>query len=346
MRLGELRFDTDLDVAHAVTRYLELLKVAALIQRPPGQTVAEALPDISARLLAAATAQQREIFDTSALDDYLIAAERDARRRAKAMAARDEPSLAPFLPRRGDGLALSASDIETYLACPLRYKFARVLRIPQEPTVNQRFGIVVHQVLERFHTQPPPTPPSEPAHPPRLDHLLGLLDGAWRRGGMGDSEQERQLRMKATTALTRYHERVLAEDAEPVWFERAFTFGVGRHRLRGRVDRVDNLGDGRFELIDYKTGRPKTPAQVETDVQLAVYALGAREAWQLDSTEQAYLYVLDDVKVPLAPGAADEDWISDTVTEVAAGIESQGFEPTPSPTVCGMCDYRLDVPRG
>ena len=33
-RLGELRFDTDLDVSHAVVRYLELLKLAALIARP------------------------------------------------------------------------------------------------------------------------------------------------------------------------------------------------------------------------------------------------------------------------------------------------------------------------
>ena len=32
-RLGELRFDTDLDVSHAVVRYLELLKLAALMER-------------------------------------------------------------------------------------------------------------------------------------------------------------------------------------------------------------------------------------------------------------------------------------------------------------------------
>ncbi len=36
-RLGELRLDTDLDVSHAVVRYLELLKLAALIERPEGQ---------------------------------------------------------------------------------------------------------------------------------------------------------------------------------------------------------------------------------------------------------------------------------------------------------------------
>ena len=152
-RLGELRFDTDLDVSHAVVRYLELLKVAALIARPEGQSVAEGLRDVNVRILQAVTAEQREIFTSSALDDYLLDAERDVRRRAQAIAARDEPSLEPFLPKRGEGVVLSASDIDTYRTCPLKYKFARVFRIPQEPTIHQRFGILVHQVLERFHAR-------------------------------------------------------------------------------------------------------------------------------------------------------------------------------------------------
>src|SRR3954469_10931325 len=121
-RLGELRFDTDLDVSHAVVRYLELIKLAALLERAgPGgaQSVADALPEVNARLLQAATAEQREIFETSALDEYLLDAERDERLRARAVAARTEPSLESFLPRRGDGLMLSASDIETYRTCPL-----------------------------------------------------------------------------------------------------------------------------------------------------------------------------------------------------------------------------------
>ncbi|MGZ3442319.1 MAG: 3'-5' exonuclease, partial [Polyangia bacterium] len=79
-RLAELRFDTDLDVAHAVVRYLELLKLAALIARPEGQSTAEALHDVNSRILQAVTAEQREIFTSSALDDYLLDVERDARR--------------------------------------------------------------------------------------------------------------------------------------------------------------------------------------------------------------------------------------------------------------------------
>jgi DNA helicase-2/ATP-dependent DNA helicase PcrA len=334
-RLGELRFDTDLDVSHAVVRYLELLKVAALIARPEGHGVADALRDVNSRILQAVTSEQREIFTSSALDDYLLDAERDARRRAQVIASRDEPSLEPFLPKRGDGVVLSASDIDTYRACPLKYKFARVFRIPQQPTLHQRFGILVHQVLERFHARDSRT----------LPELLGLLEAGWRRGGFGDSEEERQLRAKATTALTRYHERFQSQESQPMWFERQFTFKLGPHLLRGRVDRVDKLPDGQYELIDYKTGRPKSPAQLVEDVQLSLYAVGAREAWRLEASRQAYYYLLDDQKVAVTSDERDRgDWVREVALEVADGILSQGFEPTPSFAACSICDYRLLCP--
>jgi DNA helicase-2/ATP-dependent DNA helicase PcrA len=96
--------------------------------------------------------------------------------------------------------------------------------------------------------------------------------------------------------------------------------------------------------IDYKTGRPKTQAQLRDDVQLALYAVGAREAWRLEASQQAYLYVLDDTKVPLPTDDVDRAWITETVHEVADGILAQGFEPTPSYAACSMCDYRIACP--
>jgi len=335
--LGELRLDTDLDVTHAVTRYLELVKLAALLERPAGQPMSDALGLINERLAAAVSPAQREVLATSTLDALLLDSERDDRARAAARAARREPSLQAFLPRRGEGLALSASDIETYRSCPLRYKFARVLRIPKEPTLNQRFGILVHQVLERYHQiRTPPTP--------SLQAMLGLLDGGWWKAGLGDSDEERQLRAKANAALRRYHQRIASEPVEPVWFERAFSFSMGAHTLRGRVDRVDRLADGGYELIDYKTGRPRSRAALKEDVQLSLYAVGAREAWQLDATQQSYLYVLDDAKVRVPSDEIDAAWIRDTVEQVGDGILAQDFEPTPSYTVCSMCDFRIACP--
>ena len=341
-RLGELRLDTDLDVSHAVVRYLELLKLAALIERPEGQSLAEAVRDVNSRILQAVTAEQREIYTSSALDDYLLDAERDARRRAAAVTARDDPSVESFLPVRGDGVMLSASDIDTYRTCPLKYKFARVFRIPQEPTIHQRFGIVVHQVLERFHAR---SGDGISGVSGSLPELLGLLDASWRRGGFGESEEERQLRGKAASALTQYHTRFQSSESEPMWFERAFSFKLGPHLLRGRVDRVDRLPGGEYELIDYKTGRPKSPVQLVDDVQLSLYAVGAREAWSLEASQQAYYYVLDDQKVAVPDDRHDRfAWIEEVTMEVAEGILSQGFEPTPSFAACSVCDYRLVCP--
>jgi len=344
-RLSELRLDTDLDISHGVVRYLELLKLAALLQRPAAQSVAEALADVNARLLAATTALQREIFQTSSLDETLLC-EHSEIGRQEAIAPRGEPSLGPFLPRKGTGLALSASDIETYRSCPLRYKFARVLRIPSDQTLHQRFGIVVHQVLERYHSASGET----------LAQLLELFEVSWHRGGFGDSEQERRLRGKARAALERYHERLHGQDSEPVWFERSFAFRLGPHHLRGRVDRVDRLAEvaevaevaegmgDEYELIDYKTSRPKTTGQLKDDIQLSLYALAAKESWGLEASRQAYYYVLDDLKVPVVRDEADREWVKDTVLAVGEGILGQQFEPTPSHAACSICDYRIVCP--
>jgi RecB family exonuclease len=336
-RLGELRLDTDLDISHGVVRYLELLKLSALLQRPDGQSLSEALADVNARLLAATTPLQREIFQTSTLDDALLDAEGDDRARAQALVPREEHSLGPFLPRKGIGLALSASDIQTYRSCPLRYKFARVLRIPTEQTVHQRFGIVVHQVLERYHSENAST----------LAQMLELLESVWRRSALGESPSEIELMEKARTALSRYHARLDGQGSESVWFERAFAFRLGPHHLRGRVDRVDRLAEGsaaEYELIDYKTSRPKTAEQLADDVQLSLYALAAREAWQLESSQQAYYYVLDDLKVPVPRGERDAQAVTDIVLEVGEGILAQAFEPTPSKSACSICDYRIVCP--
>ena len=348
-RLGELRLDTDLDISHGVVRYLELLKLAALVQRPAGQGVAEALADINVRLLAATTALQREIFQTSSLDETLLADRseiggHDDRVRAQAIAPREASSLGPFLPRKGTGLALSASDIETYRSCPLRYKFARVLRIPSDATLHQRFGIVVHQVLERYHSAGGET----------LEQLLELLDASWRKGGFDDGKRERALREKAGAALRSYHERLgaqrsgpVSQRSEPVWFERPFAFRIGPHHLRGRVDRVDRLGGAtgeEYELIDYKTSRPKTVAQLKDDIQLSLYALAAHESWGLEASKQAYYYVLDDLKVPVLRDETDAERVKDTVLAVGEGILGQRFEPTPSHAACSICDYRIVCP--
>jgi DNA helicase-2/ATP-dependent DNA helicase PcrA len=345
--IGEMRLDAHLDAVRATSRYLELLKLAALMERPPGQDLGEAIADLNRLLLEGASAQQREGFITSDLDERVLAVRREKTKRRGLIAKEAQQSLEAFIPMRGDGVMLSATDIEIYKICPLRYKYARVYSIPREQTLRQRFGILVHQVLERFHTQLADSPPSNGdsvVDETGGERLLTLFEHGWRRSGFGDTDEERQLHEKAVTALGVYHENFRTQDASPVWFERNFAFHIGNHLLRGRVDRVDRHTDGSYELIDYKTGRAKTASQLKDDVQLSLYQIGAKESWKLDASRQSYYYVLDNEQVPLEPGDEQVLRVRDTVVEVAERIRSQDFGPTPSWSACSTCDFRIICP--
>ena len=337
--LSEPRLDTAIDVNRAIARYLELLKLAALAQRPGEETTAEAIEAVNGLLRQVATPEQQAELDASALDAYLLDSEHERGRRLDLVAAREEPSLAAFLPKRGDGmLSLSASDLSLYLTCPLKYKFARVFGIPQEPTINQRFGILFHNVLERFHKEPPEDPAEG------LAVLNRLFEAGWRRTGFGSSDDELQFRDRAREALRLYWEREREAEGEPVWLEKKFDFKVGDHHVRGRVDRVDRLPDGDYELIDYKTGERKSEADLDDDLQLALYRMAAREAWGIEASTGSYYYVLDAEKVPAPTRPDDAERVERTVLQVGEGILSQDFEPRPSPSVCSWCDYRLICP--
>jgi DNA helicase-2/ATP-dependent DNA helicase PcrA len=336
--LSEPRLDTAIDVNRAIARYLELLKLAALAQRPGEEGTAEAIEAVNGLLRQVATPEQQAELDASSLDAYLLDSERERGRRLQLIAAREEPSLEAFLPRRGDGrLSLSASDLTLYLTCPLKYKFARVFGIPQEPTINQRFGILMHNVLERFHKEPP-------EEGDELRTLNRLFEAGWRRGGFGTTDDEMQYRDRGREALRLYWERERVAESEPVWLERKFDFKVADHHVRGRVDRVDRLPDGNYELIDYKTGERKTEEDLDSDLQLALYRLAAREAWDIEAAYASYDYVLDADKVAAPTKPDDAERVERTVITVGEGVLSQDFEPRPSPSVCSWCDYRLVCP--
>jgi superfamily I DNA/RNA helicase/CRISPR/Cas system-associated exonuclease Cas4 (RecB family) len=342
--MSELRLDAHLDAAHAVARYMELIKLASLIERRPRQEeLADAIAEINQVLGQVASHEQRELYLGSSLDSLLLATEREKLRRSELISERAGSSLESYLPIRGHGLMLSATDIEVYRICPLRYKFARVYAIPREQTLPQRFGILMHQVLERYHSQLANEEATGGGEPDAY-RLLTLFETGWRRLGFRDSNEERQLHEKAVTALDRYHQRFAAEESSPVWFERNFAFRIGRHLLRGRVDRVDRHPDGSYELIDYKTGRARRASELKDDIQLSLYQLGARESWRLESSRQSYYYLLDDEKVPVQPTEEDVKRIEETATEVAEGILAQEFEPKPSYAACSTCDFQLLCP--
>ncbi len=188
-------------------------------------------------------------------------------------------------------------------------------------------------MLERYHSEGAST----------LAQLLELLDAGWRRSGFGEVGPEGELLEKARAALVRYHARLQAGASEPVWFERPFSFRLGPHHLRGRVDRVDRLADGgegpEYELIDYKTSRPKSAEQLRDDIQLSLYALAASEDWGSTPPARPTTTCSTTSRCRYREMERDAEAVREVVMEVGEGILAQDFDPTPSPD--GLLDLRL-----
>ena len=195
-------------------------------------------------------------------------------------------------------------------------------------------------MLERFHKE-------RSAHGGGEDgerRLMRLFEAGWRRGGFGTSDDELQFRDRGVNAMRLYWQREEASGVEPVWLERNFDFQIGPHHLRGRVDRVDRLPDGRYELIDYKTGERKTAAELAEDLQLALYRLAAREAWDVEAGAGQLL-----LRARRGQGRGrglPRRRRAGRAHRPAGrrGDHEPGLRARPSPTVCSWCDYRLICP--
>ena len=333
--LVEPRLDTTEDLNRAVARYLELLKLAALAQRPDGTADREAIEAVNGLLAQVASPEQLAEIEASSLDPSLVAAESERELRQSLVDSRTEPSLDAFLPRSGGRLRLSATDLDLYLSCPLKYKFARVFGIPTPKTVNQKFGILIHDVLERFHRD---------GGQAGADQLVGMMEAGWERAGLEDSADEIQFRERAREALVRYREVEADSDSEPLWLERKFDLDLGPYRVTGRVDRVDRRPDGSLEVIDYKTGAAVDPGRLGGDLQLTLYRLAAERAWEVEPAVLTYFYVMEPARVEVESGPEDLERVERTVAEVGEAILAQDFEPTPSPATCAWCDFRTVCP--
>jgi len=96
----------------------------------------------------------------------------------------------------------------------------------------------------------------------------------------------------------------------PAFVEVPVETRIGDVVVRGRIDAVFRDSDGRWQLIDWKTGRRPSGQQLASRaVQLAVYRLAwARlQGVPLDDVSAAFYYVVDDSVVrPHDLGTAEE----------------------------------------
>ena len=235
-RLGEMRLDTYLDVDQAVSRYLELIKVAALIER------AKRRPDARRPRCRGERDPRPVRHARAARGPRAVRARRLAARRRAATrrAAGGAPRTAPS--RRSTRSSRAAADGAD--AVGLRHRHLPALpaevqvraRLPDPPGADDQPALRDRRCTRCWSAS------TTRAAAGSLEHLMELFEASWRRSGFGDSDDELQFRERAVAALRALlGARPPVARREPVWFERSFAFKIGPHLLRGRVDRVDRL---------------------------------------------------------------------------------------------------------
>ena len=230
-------------------------------------------------------------------------------------------------------MELSFTRYRIYRECPWKYKyvFDEGRKIPLTP--KSSFGLSLHRALEAWLRGGERT----------LDSLLDALAGQWLAQGYPDEETESRWRTKAERALERFHEAEESRRSRLVGVEKEFVWSAGGHELRGMIDRVDQGPDGRYELIDYKTGPGvPTPAQVAADLQLRFYALGASRALHLAPATLIVDCVAAGERVS-APYDGSGEAALEADALAAADSIAKG-DRTPDTSYCPRCDFRKECP--
>jgi len=109
------------------------------------------------------------------------------------------------------------------------------------------------------------------------------------------------------------------------------------------VNRVGAAAEKLVEIVDYKTGKPKTEAHAKKDLQLSVYALAAREVFGEQVARLIFYNVQNNEWIATTRDAKQLARAEESVQEVAAEIRAGHFPPSVG-FACKACEFRLICP--
>ncbi|MDZ4284328.1 MAG: PD-(D/E)XK nuclease family protein, partial [Patescibacteria group bacterium] len=176
-----------------------------------------------------------------------------------------------FLRERFRTQGLSVTAINNYLACPWRYFFENLIRVPRAPNRHQLYGIAVHSALrEMFDALGRETKMSE-------KEFLASFERALARTPLseGDFAVSKEKGRRALSGYYRAYEAVMTAPLRTemriggVAFEGAQSDekddAPPRVMLVGVLDKVElfESGSNRLLVTDYKTGRPRSRNDIE-----------------------------------------------------------------------------------
>lgn len=196
-----------------------------------------------------------------------------------------------------DPFELNYTKVKSYLDCPRLYKYCYIDKKFTPHTPFSALGISVHRSLNRYHSTGGD-----------LSDLILYYDEGWHNRGFETPQQSMEFYNLGRKILENYWRAGLAADrGEIVFTEKDFEFEFEKWRIRGTMDRVDRARDG-YELIDYKMGfENKTEDELKKDLQLAIYALGLKKAFNMEPRAISWFLLIKGEKIsaPYDPATAD-----------------------------------------
>ena len=162
-----------------------------------------------------------------------------------------------------ENLEYSATMLEEALKCPYAFYLKRLMRIRAPQEVERKndvwldamtIGSFCHAVLEKHYMRPEGSDWEDlfEAEFHKLKHDVPMPHPAMEQA---EKDKLHHIVEPAVAWTTAEKRKVLATE-EPFENEEMH-FGKWTIRLKGSIDRVDELSDGSIAIVDYKTGDPK-----------------------------------------------------------------------------------------
>lgn len=248
---------------------------------------------------------------------------------------------------------LSFTQLAAFTSCPLQYKFSHILKVPVFGRYQMSFGKTMHNSLQRFveryvvasqAAQATLFEALQTANTviPSFDVLKEIYEASWIDEWYPNDRVREEYRQRGLESLKAFYGDLLERQPQVALIEKGFTLKIGDVTVKGRIDRIDQIDDG-FEIIDYKTGSPKTHEKIgwQEKRQLILYALAAERCFDppLKVTKLTYHYLEDNSLVSFEPSQEDMEKLQEEILDTVARMKVSDFKATPGWN-CKFCDFR------